>query len=101
MGRRSRQRRVSRYDLRMVSHDESPIRIAAALISRADGRTLLVRKRNAEAFMQAGGKIEAHEAPVAALVRELNEELALVVDPSRLTPLGRRTAPANFAALPA
>jgi len=34
------------------------IPIAAALVCRADGRMLLVRKRGAFAFMQPGGKIE-------------------------------------------
>ena len=42
------------------------IRIAAALLIGPDGRTLLVRKRGTEAFMQPGGKIEAHEQPVHA-----------------------------------
>jgi 8-oxo-dGTP diphosphatase len=45
------------------------IRIAAALIRRADGRTLLVRKYNTATFMQPGGKIEAAEEPAAALCR--------------------------------
>jgi len=36
------------------------IRIAAAVLIGPDGRTLLVRKRGTEAFMQPGGKIEAH-----------------------------------------
>jgi 8-oxo-dGTP diphosphatase len=60
----------------------SLIRIAAALLIGPDGRTLLVRKRGTEAFMQAGGKIEAHEQPVHALARELEEELGLVIDPA-------------------
>ncbi|EPM86442.1 NUDIX hydrolase, partial [Pseudomonas syringae pv. actinidiae ICMP 18804] len=34
------------------------INIAAALLIGADGRTLLVRKRGTQAFMQPGGKIE-------------------------------------------
>jgi 8-oxo-dGTP diphosphatase len=76
----------------MVS--ESPIHIAAALISRADGRTLLVRKRGADAFMQPGGKIEVGETPPTALIRELHEELGLIVDERRLAPLGRFRAPA-------
>ena len=50
------------------------IRIAAALLIDPQGRTLLVRKRGTEAFMQPGGKIEAHEQPVQALVRELQKQ---------------------------
>jgi 8-oxo-dGTP diphosphatase len=38
--------------------------------------------------MQAGGKIDAGEAPTQALIRELAEELNLVVDTDALVPLG-------------
>jgi 8-oxo-dGTP diphosphatase len=57
-----------------------PIRIAAALIDDGEGRMLLVRKTGATAFMQAGGKIEADETPLAALGRELAEEIGLRLD---------------------
>ena len=70
------------------------IHIAAALLTGPDGRTLLVRKRGTEAFMQPGGKIEAHEQPVNALARELEEELGLVIDPVHATFLGQFSAPA-------
>jgi 8-oxo-dGTP pyrophosphatase MutT (NUDIX family) len=70
------------------------IRIAAALLIGPDGRTLLVRKRGTEAFMQAGGKIDAHEQPVQALARELDEELGLLIDPEQATYLGQFSAPA-------
>jgi 8-oxo-dGTP diphosphatase len=53
----------------------SAIRIAAAVIVRADGRTLLVRKVGTDAFMQAGGKLDASETSVEALRREIREEL--------------------------
>jgi 8-oxo-dGTP pyrophosphatase MutT (NUDIX family) len=72
----------------------SIIRIAAALLLNRDGQTLLVRKRGTTAFMQPGGKIEAHELPVDALARELEEELGLVIDPARATFLGQFSAPA-------
>ncbi len=70
------------------------IRIAAALLIGPDGRTLLVRKRGTQAFMQPGGKIEAHEQPVNALARELEEELGLVIDTAAATYLGQFAAAA-------
>lgn len=72
----------------------APIRIAAALLVRGDGCTLLVRKRGTACFMQPGGKIAPGEAPRAALVRELREELGLRVEPAALAALGRFRAPA-------
>lgn len=71
-----------------------PIHVAAAIVTDAEGRTLLVRKRGSDAFMQAGGKIEAAESALGALVRELDEELGLAVDPSATEFLGTYSAPA-------
>lgn len=73
---------------------EKTIRIVAALILRADGMALVVRKRGTAAFMQAGGKIEPGETPQAALVRELHEELGLAVETVALEHLGIFEAPA-------
>jgi 8-oxo-dGTP diphosphatase len=70
------------------------IRIAAALLIGADGRTLLVRKRDTRAFMQPGGKIEAGEPALSALVRELAEELDVRIDPATAIYLGAFAAPA-------
>ncbi|WP_025112414.1 NUDIX domain-containing protein [Pseudomonas sp. H1h] len=70
------------------------IRIAAALLLNTEGQTLLVRKRGTTAFMQPGGKIEAHELPVHALARELEEELGLQIDPAQASFLGQFSAPA-------
>lgn len=70
------------------------IRVAAAVIVRSDGRTLLVRKRGTTAFMQPGGKIEPGETPSAALLRELVEEIGLHVSPEDLQSLGYFEAPA-------
>ncbi|WP_460042333.1 NUDIX hydrolase [Pseudomonas sp. S2_H01] len=68
------------------------IRIAAALLIGADGRTLLVRKRGTQAFMQPGGKIDAGETAVNALARELHEELGLRVEPEQAQFLGEFSA---------
>lgn len=72
---------------------DAHIRIAAAVIVDERGRTLLVRKRGTQAFMQAGGKLAPGETPAEALRRELREELdcGLAGAPR---PLGRFHAPA-------
>ncbi|WPO99468.1 NUDIX domain-containing protein [Pseudomonas sp. HR96] len=70
------------------------ITIAAALLLDAQGRTLLVRKRGTAFFMQPGGKIDAGEQPVQALIRELREELGLQIAPEQAQYLGSRTAEA-------
>ncbi|GAA1725444.1 NUDIX domain-containing protein [Aeromicrobium alkaliterrae] len=72
------------------------IEVVAATVVDPEGRTLLVRKRGTRAFMNPGGKPEAGESHVDALVRELAEEIGLLVEPSALQPLGTfRTEAAN------
>ncbi len=70
------------------------IRIAAALIDDGEGRVFLVRKRGTAAFMQAGGKIDAGETPLQALVRELMEELRFAPPQGEVNFLGDFSAPA-------
>ncbi|MCF3946404.1 NUDIX hydrolase [Acidiphilium iwatense] len=70
------------------------IRISAALVLDPAGLTLLVRKRGTQAFMQPGGKIEPHEDPLTALIRELREELGVTVNTSSPVYIGRFSAPA-------
>ncbi|WP_421782154.1 NUDIX hydrolase [Kiloniella litopenaei] len=70
------------------------IRIAAAVIGNRHGKMLLVRKRGTSFFMQAGGKIEQGEEPLAALERELGEELGFTFDRADCRFLGKFTAPA-------
>lgn len=74
--------------------ESAPLRIAAAVVEDEQGRLLFVRKRGTTAFMQPGGKLEPGEAPAATLVRELQEELGLVVPIEQLVPLGRFSAAA-------
>jgi 8-oxo-dGTP pyrophosphatase MutT (NUDIX family) len=76
----------------MTAPDSRLIRIAAAVIWRADGCVLVVRKRGSAIFMQPGGKLEPGETPEAALRRELSEELRLMGTLGPLEPLGRFSA---------
>lgn len=55
--------------------EAAPIRIAAAVVADGRGRILLVRKGNTRFLMQPGGKLDAGETALAALARELREEL--------------------------
>lgn len=68
------------------------IHIAAALLMRDDGMTLVVRKRGTTAFMQPGGKLEPGEAPEAALQRELSEELRIAGTLGEPAPMGQFAA---------
>lgn len=67
---------------------ERVISIVAALIRDEAGRLLLVRKRGTSAFMQPGGKRDAGESDVAALTREIDEELGCRVVEKSVRPLG-------------
>jgi 8-oxo-dGTP diphosphatase len=64
------------------------ISIVAALIRDEAGRVLLVRKRGTATFMQPGGKRDAGEDDVAALAREIDEELGCRVLPGSARSLG-------------
>jgi len=55
--------------------DIGTIKIVAALIRDDAGRVLLVRKRGTSAVMQPGGKRDPGEGDIAALAREIDEEL--------------------------
>jgi 8-oxo-dGTP pyrophosphatase MutT (NUDIX family) len=70
------------------------IRIAAALIDDDHGRLMLVRKAGTSSFMQAGGKIEAHEDAWTALSRELLEEIGFNLSVHEKKYLGTFSAPA-------
>ncbi len=78
----------------MTQSDWPIIRIAAGLIVDGAGRVLVVRKRGTQTFMQAGGKIEPHESPYDALVRELEEEIGLRLEPHMPEYLGQFVAEA-------
>jgi len=67
---------------------ENVINVVAALIRDEGGRVLLVRKRGTAAFMQPGGKRDAGESDVAALSREIVEELGCRVIENSAQALG-------------
>jgi len=71
-----------------------PVEIVAAIISDGEGRTLLVRKRGTSAFMQPGGKREPGEDDIAALARELREELGCELIADSVVLAGEFRAPA-------
>ena len=64
--------------------------VAACALIDADGRVLLAMRPQgrpmAGLWEFPGGKVEPGETPEAALVRELEEELAIKVTPSCLAP---------------
>ncbi|WP_246215741.1 NUDIX hydrolase [Microvirga makkahensis] len=70
------------------------IDIVTALIRDGQGHVLLVRKRGTESFMQPGGKREPGESDLAALERELGEELGCAIVPASVRLLGIFEAPA-------
>ena len=64
--------------------------VAAALVD-ADGRVLLAKRpkgKQLEGLWEfPGGKIDAHERPEDALIRELREELGITIKTACLAPL--------------
>lgn len=79
-----------------MDNDRTLLVVAAALAD-ADGALLLQQrpagKSHAGLWEFPGGKVEAGEAPEAALVRELGEELGIAADPATLTPAAFATGP--------
>jgi 8-oxo-dGTP diphosphatase len=73
---------------------DAVISVVAALIRDEKGHVLLVRKRGTAAFMQPGGKRDPGESDIAALSRELAEELGCRVAERSARPLGVFECPA-------
>src|SRR5947207_334859 len=68
---------------------DNVISVVAALIRDDAGRMLVVRKRGTDAFMQPGGKRDAGEDDLAALDREIGEELGCRMVPGSARALGQ------------
>lgn len=78
-----------------MNGEPGTIRIVAAVVRDAAGRTLLVRKRGATVFQQPGGKRDPADADdLATLARELREELGCDWVPGSARFLCRASAPA-------
>ena len=70
------------------------IRCACLVVANSSAEILLVRVRDNQKWYLPGGKIEADEAPVEALIRELSEELGLVLNVNELSYLITLIGPA-------
>lgn len=61
----------------MENDTAATLYLAAAIVTRADGWFLTVRKRDTHFLLQPGGKIERGESAEAAVRREVREELGV------------------------
>lgn len=74
------------------------IHLACAMICNQEGDLLVVRKTGSSFYMLPGGKIETNETAIAALLRELDEELGFQLQQADFVFLGQhQTQAANEA----
>lgn len=82
----------------MDSNPPMMVVVALALLS-TDGKVLMQQRATGKAhgglWEFPGGKVEAGEGPEAALVREIAEELGVIVESSAITPLSFATSVAE------
>ena len=71
------------------------VEVAAIVLRDAQGRVLSVRKGSSPRFQMPGGKLEAHESPLEAALREVREEVGLDLKNAAIRPLGDFSAPAS------
>ena len=75
-----------------MHENPTPLLVVAAALVAADGRICLQQrpagKQHGGLWEFPGGKVEPGESPVAALVRELAEELGLSLAQEALVPCG-------------
>lgn len=74
--------------VRDLPADRPVIKVTGVVLRRANGDVLTVRKRNTGMFMFPGSKPEPGETPLDTAIREVEEELGLVLAPEDLVPVG-------------
>ena len=60
------------------------VNVCAVAIRDERGYVLTVRKKSSDGFMMPGGKPEPGETPLQTACREVNEEIGLTPDPTRM-----------------
>jgi 8-oxo-dGTP pyrophosphatase MutT (NUDIX family) len=70
----------------------STVSAAGVLISRPDGRTMLVRTHHRTGLVLPGGMVEEGESPAVAAEREVREEVGLDVRVTRLLAVQHKAA---------
>ncbi|MGK0554661.1 NUDIX domain-containing protein [Macrococcus capreoli] len=68
--------------------------VCANLVDIKENQILLVKVRQNEKYYLPGGKIEAGESDIESLIREMEEELSVKLDASKLTYLDTIVGPA-------
>ncbi|MGH6859736.1 MAG: (deoxy)nucleoside triphosphate pyrophosphohydrolase [Phyllobacterium sp.] len=75
----------------MSDHPHSILLVTACALVDADGRVLLTQRPEGKSLAGLwefpGGKVETGETPEESLIRELKEELGILVRPACLAPL--------------
>jgi 8-oxo-dGTP diphosphatase len=81
----------------MTNNPPHVMPVVAAMLVDAEGRLLMQQraegKHHAGLWEFPGGKVEPDESPEAALIRELNEELAIEVAPDAIAPTAFASVP--------
>lgn len=69
--------------------------VKIALVHVEDGQVLSTRSKGKDAYYLPGGKPEGEESELETLVREIREELSMVLDASTCSWLGEFIAPCH------
>jgi 8-oxo-dGTP diphosphatase len=79
-------RRLPRPVRRLIIRSVTPSYTVGAVLAlqRSDGELLLVEQRHSPGWALPGGLLRRGETPSDGLVREVEEEVGLVLDPARL-----------------